>query len=40
MNAMPNNSMDVRGRAATLLSTGLFTLSLRGGGFALRHLNR
>jgi hypothetical protein len=28
------------GETATLLSTGLFTLSLCGGGFAPRHLSR
>ncbi len=28
------------GETATLLSTGLFTLNLRGGGFAPRHLKR
>jgi len=28
------------GETATLLSTGLFTLNLRVGGFAPRHLNR
>jgi len=28
------------GETATLLSTGLFTLNLRGGGFAPRHLSR
>jgi len=28
------------GETATLLSTGLFTLNLRGGSFAPRHLKR
>jgi len=28
------------GETATFLSTGLFTLTLRGGGFAPRHLKR
>jgi hypothetical protein len=28
------------GETATLFSTGLFTLNLREGGFAPRHLNR
>jgi hypothetical protein len=32
--------MDVRARAATLLSTGLFIIEMREFGFAPRHLSR
>ena len=39
-NAVPNNFNGREGETATFLSTGLFTLTLRGGGFAPRQLNR
>ena len=40
---MASKAQQINGRegeTATLLSTGLFTLNLRGGGFAPRHFNR
>jgi len=38
--APPKNSMDVRARAATFLFGLSVTLTLRGSGFAPRHLKR
>ena len=39
-NAPPNNSMDVRAKQRLSYLACLFSLTLRGGGFAPRHLNR
>ncbi len=38
--AQPNNSMDVRAKQRLCYLACLFSLKLRGGGFAPRHLNR
>ncbi|MBA4125018.1 MAG: hypothetical protein H0X72_21445 [Acidobacteria bacterium] len=38
--AAANNSMDVRAKQRLCYSACLFSLTLRGGGFAPRHLNR
>ncbi len=38
VNVPPNKSLDVRARAATLLSRCLLNSELRGGGFAPRQI--